>query len=339
MNLLKRIIRHKLLKYCCLTYVFFFSASVIVLAKKKNPNVLFILCDDLNDAINGMGGHPQAKTPNIDRLLNQGMQFSNAHANATLCGPSRASLLTGTYPYTNKVLRNGQKLRKSPVITEAVSIFQHFKNNGYEMYGTGKLFHCGEQEWDSFDHSTQLGHDYGPWPAGWKGHSALPEPIGDRLFSGFAPLSQIPEGGWTKDGKTPFVYNGENDRDLMVDEISANWAVDVLSQKHGEPFFLGFGISRPHTPFYAPQKYFDMFPLENIELPPYLKDDLDDCSESLIKVGDFCGAQWAFGHREYEDVMKAGGEVLLKKWIQAYLACVAFVDDQIGKVLDALEKK
>ena len=83
----------------------------------SQPNIIFIFADDLNDAIHGLGGHPKAKTPNIDRLIDHGMKFTNAHANATLCGPSRASLLTGTHPYSNKVLRNGQKMRNSPVLS------------------------------------------------------------------------------------------------------------------------------------------------------------------------------------------------------------------------------
>jgi len=129
---------------------------------------------------------------------------------------------------------------------------------------------------------------------------------------------------------TPFKYVNAEIRDKLPDEISADFAVDVLSREHQNPFFLGVGFIRPHSPLYVPEKYFNLFPLEEITLPPYLKDDREDCAPMLRD-------RWEWGFIKYDALMKAGGEKAWKEWVQAYLACIAFVDDQIGRVVDALK--
>jgi arylsulfatase A-like enzyme len=115
----------------------------------------------------------------------------------------------------------------------------------------------------------------------------------------------------------------------MPDEVSAEWAANILKQKHERPFFLAVGFIRPHTPLFAPKKYFDMFPPESITLPPYLKNDLDDCAQALRN-------RWSWGYQKFDGLTKAGGEKAWKEWVRAYLANVAFVDAQVGVVLDAL---
>ena len=117
----------------------------------------------------------------------------------------------------------------------------------------------------------------------------------------------------------------------MPDEISAQFAVHVLKQKHDQPFFLGVGFMRPHTPLYVPKKYFDMFPLESVQLPPRLENDLDDCAVILRQ-------HWLLGFQKFHALMEAGGVPMWRQWVQAYLACMAFADDQVGKVLAALDE-
>ncbi|GAH35798.1 unnamed protein product, partial [marine sediment metagenome] len=159
----------------------------------------------------------------------------------------------------------------------------------------------------------------------------------------YAPLSRVPvyppdpdgkypgaEGWYYKNGES-FRYESEEDRDPMPDEISAAYALDILSKKHEKPFFLAVGFVRPHTPLYAPQEYFDRFPIEEITLPPYLENDLEDCA-SVLKN------RWEWGFTKFDALTKAGGERAWKEWVQAYLACMAFADDQVGRILDALEK-
>jgi arylsulfatase A-like enzyme len=136
--------------------------------------------------------------------------------------------------------------------------------------------------------------------------------------------------GWYSESGEPFRYEDDWNRDKMPDELSADWAVDILKKKHDRPFYLAVGFVRPHTPLYAPAKYFDMFPIEEIQLPPYLSGDLDDCAEILRN-------RWEWGFTKYDALMKAGGENAWKQWVQAYLACMAFADDQVGRVLDALD--
>jgi len=314
------------------------------------PNVLFIICDDLNDWVLHPPGHPKAKTPNMDRLRNRSVNFSNAHVVVPVCGPSRKCLFSGLYPQTIDSY-GFSPWGGTPGLQGCVPLPLHFRNNGYAVYGTGKLLHRGAEG----DFYTQYGidPDYGPWP--WEGrgvenspHSSQFEtwkthlPVEMHRDLNYGPLSDVPnwkagsvkgipgKKGWYYQNKKPFRYVDANDRDRTPDEISVDWAVDILKKKHDRPFYLGVGFIRPHTPLYAPKKYFDMYPLEEITLPPYKKDDLADCASILRN-------RWQWGYKKYEALMAAGGEQAWKEWVQAYLACTTFVDDQIGRVLDALE--
>lgn len=322
---------------------------------RPRPNVLFIIADDLNDSIKGMGGHPQAHTPNIDRLIARGTMFTNAHNTQPWCAPSRASLWSGLYPSTSGYHGAGH-WRKHPVLGKTVPVMEHFKNNGYHVYGTGKVFHNNHED-KSLYHEYKYDADFGPWP--WDGKRRREHPDLTFMFEThyvrnlprlhdaphmqtFGPLSRIPRfvpdpdtgvpgfKGWYLDGK-PFRYLSEDDRDLMPDELSTKWAVEVLGRRHDRPFFLGVGFNRPHVPMYAPKKYFDLFPFDAVQLPPYLSDDFRDCARALLNAD-------RKGWQNFRLLHAAGGERLWKRWVQAYLANVAFVDDQVGDILDALER-
>ena len=159
----------------------------------------------------------------------------------------------------------------------------------------------------------------------------------------FGPLTMVPEypadpangvpgyRGWRLSGK-PWRYESDDDRDAMPDETNAAWAADVLAKQHDKPFALFTGFSRTHTPLYAPQKYFDMFPLDEIEVPKCVTEgDLADCAPSLANTN-------LYAFRRYQMLFHhADKPQLYKQWLQAYMACVAFIDDQVGTVLDALE--
>ncbi len=328
-------------------------SSVVRTANKPGdrPNVLFIISDDLNDWALHPPAHPKAKTPNIDRLRERSVSFTNAHVVVPVCGPSRKCLFSGLYPQT--IDDYGFAAWDSVQALEGcVSIPLHFRNNGYGVYGTGKLLHRGAEG----DFYTQYGidPDYGPWPWQGKGNPRnTPHPTQFETWKdylpvemhrdlNYGPLSNVPEWkanpdeeipgakGWYYESGERFKYLDADNRDKTPDEISADWAVDILKKRHDRPFFLGVGFIRPHTPLYAPKEYFDMFPLEDIDLPPYLKDDLDDCASVLRN-------RWQWGYKKYDALIEAGGEKAWKEWVQAYLACVAFVDDQVGKVLEALD--
>jgi arylsulfatase A-like enzyme len=342
-------------------------------AHASRPNVLLIICDDLNDSVEGLGGHPQARTPNMSRLVADGVRFTNAQCAAPLCGPSRASLLTGLSPVTTGYYGYNQganKWRQNPSLKNARTFLEHFKANGYDVLGTGKIFHNGQEDWNVWNKGDGFGArpSFGPFP--WDGktdhpgaipginymssHPNLPEPLRSAVrWHSFGPLSDIPD--WQPDSakgipghkgwilyRKPFRYVSEEDRDLMPDELNAAWAADVLSRPHDRPFLLAVGFNRPHAPFYAPKKYFDMFPIGEVRLPPYLKDDLNDCARALWDFPDrpsplgFLPGK--FGFHAFTLLQETGGESMWKRWIQAYLACVTYVDDQLGKILDALAK-
>ncbi len=335
-------------------------------ASDTPPHVLLIMVDDLNDAVAALGGHPQAKTPNIDRLMAMGVSFTNAHSNDPLCAPSRASMVTGLYPHTSGYFGgNSYDFRQNPVLKDARTFVEHFRDNGYQVYGTGKIQHHASPDttiWVNKDGEYGYGipASFGPYP--WDGKDStvtghnVPHPgLPKELFIGcqesnyadvtITPLSNVPvyepdpaKGipgykGWRL-FKKPFRYENEENRDLMPDELYAHWAVEQLQKNHEKPFLLCVGFVRPHVPHVAPQQYFDRFPLESIQLAEILPNDTADCANALVHDYNY-GNGSRDGIENYTQITKIDHG--LKRWTQAYLACVAFVDEQIGKVLDALQ--
>jgi len=220
----------------------------------KKPNVLFIAIDDLNDWIGCLGGHPDVKTPNLDRLAARGVLFTNAHCSAPACNPSRASLMTGILPSTSGIYHNPNPWRQSPVLKDAVTIPQHFIANGYSAVGGGKIYHGGFPDpasWQDYFPSQQKNKPDDPMP---------PK----------RPLNGIPNTAHFDWG--PVDVGDEK----MGDSQVASWAISQLRKKHDKPFFLACGFFRPHLPWYVPQNYFDMSPADKVTLPNVKEDDLDD---------------------------------------------------------------
>lgn len=279
----------------------------------KKPNVVFIAVDDLNDWLGCMKGHPNAKTPNLDQLAAEGVLFLNAHCQSPLCGPSRASLMSGLRPSTSGIygmIEDDQIRSENPVTKDIVFLPEYFKNHGYTTMGIGKLFHTHAPK-GIFDESGGRFPGFGP----------LPEKrfVWDGI--GTADLK--------KHGKTATDWGAFPAADsLMPDFNSANWAIERLSQEYDQPFFLAVGFLRPHVPFYVPQKWFDMHPVDEIKLPNYKEDDLDDIPEIARIMNDLPmmpSTRWAIESGEWVNI------------VRAYLACVSFVDHQIGRVLNALK--
>ncbi len=332
--------------------------------RQRPPNVLFIICDDLGDHVQGLGGHPQAQTPNLARLMRRGVSFTNAQANAPICGPSRASLWTGLYPHTSGFYgykEQEYRWRDNPRLQRATTLMEHFRDQGYQVGGTGKVFHNGHEDnsvWST--RGVVSGHgvfpSYGPTPWDGKmphppylgiGHPSLPPPYNRSFWESFGPLSDVPRvppdpasgapghKGWVEFGH-PFRYRNDADRDPMPDELHVRWAVERLRQDAGTPFFMVVGLCRPHIPRYAPKQYFDRFPLQTLQLPPYRRHDLDDCAR-LLWQDPATGKPTPFA-RALPRLLEAGGEDLWRRLVQSYLACVAFADDVIGQILEALWK-
>jgi len=268
------------------------------------PNVLFISIDDLNDWIGCLGGHPDVKTPNIDRLASRGVLFTNAHCAAPACNPSRAALMTGIRPSTSGVYSNAQMFRKSPVLKDAITLPQHFMAHGYHALGSGKIYHGifpDEPSWDEYWPSMQTTRPNDPMPDN-------------------PPLNGIPETRHFDWGPVNVAC------DEMGDMQVAEWVSGQLLKRHDKPFFLGCGFYRPHLPWYVPKKYFDMYSVEDIALPNVNDDDLDDIPLAGVKV--------ARPDRDHANVLKHNQ---WRKAVQGYLACITFADDCVGKIIDALD--
>lgn len=327
---------------------------------KERPNVLFIICDDLNDAVEGFGGHPQAITPNMDRLAKIGVRFVNAQNNCPLCGPSRASLWSGLYPHTTGYFGYNQQpnnWRENPVLKNTVTLFENMTIGGYKVYATGKVHHNYHEDWNVFkdqDGKSGFGEmpNMGPYPSGKNedypglGNIHPDMPIGMKgsgWDSNFGPIRIIDDcyentGFWLYKNHTKQIYHyrSDSDRDLMPDERSVVFAKGILEQDHKMPFMLTVGFNRPHSPLHVPEKYYKMYGLDTLMVASILEDDLADCSKVLYQ--DFDIGTGKYGFDKYKYIEKSGEKETLKLWTQAYLACVTFVDDQLGQLLDALEK-
>jgi arylsulfatase A-like enzyme len=274
------------------------------------PNVLFIAIDDLNDWVGCLKTHPQAYTPNIDKLAARGMLFTNAHCQGPICGPSRASLLSGLYPHSTGIYGQPAKsLWSTDKRFKDKLLPQYFAAHGYHTMGVGKISHGGANQKNIFLEAGSSGNS-GPKPKK-RFHYHLP----DVKWSG----TQTDWGAFPDtDSKMP-------------DHQSADWAVERLGKKYDKPFFLAVGFIRPHVPFYVPKKWFERFPLDGIQLPPIQSDDLTDVPDISRRMHELP----KYPNLKY--LQKDDGKQF-KLCVQAYLACIAFVDHQAGRVLAALEK-
>ncbi len=276
----------------------FFTALLLTplaaLHAAEKPNVLFIAVDDLNHWIGHLGRNPQTKTPNIDRLAAMGVTFANAQCAAPVCNPSRAALLSGKRPGTTGIYDNGIPFEK--VLKPEESLVMQFKNAGYDTLGTGKLWHGGlgwKEQWTAIQkESKQQGK------------------IVDRSIDGIA--------------FGPIVKGGD---DAVSDTGIADYGIAELGKKHDKPFFLTLGFHKPHMPWNVPQKYYDLHPLTDIQLPPTKAGDLADVPPAGVKMAKPTG--------DHSAVLASGR---WKEAVQAYLASISYLDGQIGRVLDAYEK-
>lgn len=275
----------------------------------QRPDILFIAIDDLNDWIGVMGGHPQALTPNLDRLARSSVLFTNAHCAAPACNPSRTAIFTGRSPHRSGLYDNRQSMRE--VLPDAEIIPKVFHRHGYYAAGSGKLLHyfIDAPSWDEY------------FPA-----AKTENPFPRTLYPEKRPVS-LPVGGPWQYKETDWGALDAGDEEFGGDYLVAEWIGEQLPQPREQPLFLACGIYRPHEPWFVPRKYFEPFPLESIQLPPgYKADDLDD----LPPEGKRRGPNRYFAHIQQEKQWKPA--------IQAYLASIHFADTMLGKVLDALEK-
>jgi choline-sulfatase len=293
-------------------------------------NVLFIAVDDMNDWVGAMG-NTQAKTPHIDRLARGGVVFRNAHTAATYCTPSRTALMTGLYPSTTGCYGEEVFFHANPEWTDLPA---YFKAHGYKTRGGGKLYHhmpgyVDQRGWDDFFFWKEANRNKGWCVDSW-GEGAPNPPRRPNSPATIELMEQLKARGQKKD-VTSFLDYAALPNELeekMADTLCANWAVGLLKQRHEKPFFLGFGLYAPHKPNYAPKKYFDLYPLADLELPPLNEDDLDDLPPQAL--------EWALRRKRhgYDRLVRNN---CLKECVQGYLAAISYADAMIGRVLTALD--
>ncbi len=281
------------------------AAAPALFAEK--PNVLFIAIDDLNDWIGPLQGHPQVKTPHLDKLAQCGTTFLNAHCQAPLCNPSRTSLLTGLRPTTTGVYSLQPWFRTVAGLEDHVTLPQYFQKHGYTTYSGGKIYHggYGRQKGDAEFQNMGPGASGKPFPP-------------ERLVQNTPQPHKLVDWG-------TFPHRDEDKGDWIV----ADWAVDVLDSKPEGPFFLSCGFFLPHVPCFATQRWFDLYPTETTQLPPILEGDRDDTPRFSWYT------HWSLPEPRLKFLEEEGETLNLTR---SYLATISFVDSQVGRVLDALER-
>ncbi len=299
--------------------------------KEEHPNVLFIAIDDMNDWAGFLHTHPQVQTPHMDALARAGISFSNAHCPAPICGPSRTAILSGLWPTSSGIYSNAAHYRKQ--LPHLVSLPEHFRQNGYQVLGVGKIFHGGVAKMPegAFDEYGGRGGSAAPFmskdlsiPAQTPFHYVVKQ---GKEFS--LPLNGIPaDRHWNK--AHTFDWGAVDLPDsLFADTRSANWAIDKLQQKQDQPFFLAVGFERPHQPLFNPKRFHDKYPLESVVLPPTIAQDLADVPRSGQDYALVAGTSGL-----HKSVAQYG------EWehaVSSYLAAISYVDELVGNIMNALK--
>lgn len=287
----------------------FVSSFTTCATAAEKPNVLFLICDDLNCDL-GCYGHPQVKTPNIDALAGRGVRFERAYCQYPLCGPSRASFMAGLYPDQTLIHRNAIYLREH--VPNVQTLSQMFRAGGYTATRIGKIYHYGVPlNIGTSGHDDPYSWDYTINPRGRDRNEH------DKIFSLVA--GQF--------GGTLSWLAADGTDEEQTDGIAATEAVQLLEQYAAEktPFYLAVGLYRPHTPYVAPKKYFKMYPTADIKVPEVPEGYLETLPEPARRTLT----------RKRNQVNLADN--LAREAIQAYYASITFADAQLGRILKALD--
>ncbi|MBK1875797.1 sulfatase [Pelagicoccus mobilis] len=295
----------------------FFAASMFAtlsLSAGDKPNVLFIAIDDLNTTPGLFKGETKVDTPNIDALAKKGVYFTNAHCAAPACNPSRAAVMTGIAPSTSGVYTNQQDWRENNYLKNRDTLPDHFRNFGYKTMGGGKLYHSATLSVGGYTGYM----DVDPWDEYF--------PNKERQMPWEVKPDQIPANSNKK------FYGGRFDwaaldieDDEMADAKVVNWASEQLSKEHDQPLFLAVGIYRPHIPWWTPKKYFDMHPIDEIEMPEIVENDLGDVPAAGQKMARRDWHKWLVDSDKWKDA------------VQGYYASVSFTDEMVGRLMKALD--
>lgn len=309
-----------------------FSLTALLAACQKStdqpPNVLLISVDDLNNWIEPLGGHPQALTPSLSKFAEEAMVFTHAYCASPSCNPSRTALMTGKNPWVTGLYNNPQIWRH--VLPDELTLPEYFRQNGYWTGGAGKIFHNNMPDPRSWD-------EYFPSKIQHFPYYFLPDYDSAKHEMYFSKQdNEIRE-----DDPKGYKFTMPHYRRMYVafdfeplpfsteetgDYSSVKWVSEQLNKEHDKPFFLACGIYRPHLPWYVPQEFFDKFPIEDIQLPKVLENDLDDLPPAGQKTAR------RFWH---EKILEND---LWKEAVQGYLASINYADELIGQLLNNLDE-
>lgn len=262
---------------------------------ESRPNVLMIAVDDLNHWLGHLGRNPQTQTPNFDRLAKMGTTFTNAHCAVPACEPSRCAIMGGRRPWTTGCYKNGHKWKGFQ--PEGDGLSAQFLKAGYHVAGAGKIYHSNQfhaGEWTDY--------------------------MSPEGFSANGPGVKKND-GYHDDVQHPNLKD-EDLRDWHV----VDYCIDQMRRPSDQPFFIACGLYKPHLPFVVPRKYYEAFPLDEIQLPPHTQDDLSDVPPAGVKMAGPSG--------DHAKFLKSGR---WKAAIQSYLATVAYTDMNLGRLLDAVD--
>ena len=299
-----------------------------IISKNDKPNILFIAVDDMNDWVGFLNGHSRMKihTPNIDKLARKSIIFTNAHTPSPACAPARTAIMSGVHHARSGVQNthwgDGPKWRRFPELRDIETLEQFFKNRGYKTLGAGKIYHSQAppwtptsqveaNNWDFYYPSPYISH---PYQIRAPKKIIYPKEVDNKSRPG--EIDGSGETSWWTWG--PLSVEDQK----MADYHIVDWANYQLELDHKNPFFLAVGTWKPHDPWEVPQKYFDMYPLEEVFLPPHLDNDLIDSFDH----GRRWIQEWVINNNQW------------KKIVQSYAAAISFSDAMIGRLLDKLNK-
>ncbi len=293
------------------------AKAVSAASEGRRPNVLMIIADDMND-YGFYARFPGVKMPYLRAFQRTAVTFDRAYCAAPACVPSRAAVFSGLYPHRTGCYLNGSNPWRKPPFTGTEAMPECFKRNGYTTFGRGKLLHSEPEPkrrkamWDN----DVWGGGFGPFPA-----------EKNQVRAKLGP------------GKQSFAFGNSfwgceamEDDGVFPDVKNAEAAIEFLGQEHDKPFFIVYGLWRPHTPFTAPKRFFDMYDPQDIEIPvpAWRRDDMDD----VPPLGRELARVWG----ERYDLCGESDPALWRRFVHAYCACTTFADWSAGRVIETLDR-